>query len=328
MARHKIIMLALIAGTLITGCNLPPPANSPRARQARANQYLAEADQYLDKGMLDSALAAFGLALEENPELVNAHMGMGEIYRTRGDYSLASSAYERAAATDPTNFDAHYYLGLMRQLVGNVQAAIQAYLQALAINPNSVEANRDLAAAYLQSGQSGEALPYAMKAVELNPDAQAAWCNLAATYSLLGQYDKAVDAYREAAELGDLADPVMLGLADAHLRLGNYQRAINVLRTLLRRENSATAHERLGYALFKLRQFDQALAEYREAVRLDPTDTAALNGVGATLMTMYIQDNRDRTHMREEAVAAWRKSVQLRPDQPRIVDLLARYGRL
>ncbi len=327
MVRKKSIVLALIAGTVVAGCAIHP-TSTDRAREVRAARYIQEADQYLGQGMLDSALAAFGLALEENPELTQAHMGMGEIYRTRGDYSLASSAYERAASTDPTNFDAHYYLGLMRQLVGNIQAAIQAYLQALAINPNSVEANRDLAAAYLQAGQSGEALPYALKAIELDPDAQAAWCNLAATYSLLGRYEQAVDAYREAAELGDLADPVMLGLADAHLRLGNHQRAINVLRTLLRKAETATAHERLGYALFKLREFDEALVEYRRAAELDPRDTAALNGVGATLMTMYIQDNRDRSSLREEAITAWRRSVQLRPDQPRIVDLLARYGRL
>lgn len=325
--QRVVLGLSLSAAVVAGGCTFSPSYRQAAA-EARAQQYMQEADKFLEQGLLDSALAAFGLALEENPTLTEAHMGMGEIYRHRGDYNLASNAYERAASTDPTNYEAHYYLGLMRQLVGRVQDAIQAYLQALAINPDSMEANRDLAAAYLQAGQSAEALPYAVRATELNPDAQAAWCNLAATYSLMGRYEDAVDAYRQAAELGELADPVMLGFADAHLRLDNYQRAITVLRTLLRRGDNATAHERLGYALFKMRDFEGALESYRKALSLAPQDTAALNGVGATLMTLYIQGGRERTAMRDEAIQSWRRSVQLRPDQPRIVDLLARYSRL
>jgi tetratricopeptide (TPR) repeat protein len=321
------IPAAVSATLLVGGCQVGPTADQ-RGREAKAQQYMVEADRYLEQGLLDSALAAFGLALEENPNLVDAHMGMGEIYRERGDFELASRAYERATSNDPTNFDAHYYLGLMRQLVGRVQDAIQAYLLALAINPESAEANRDLAAAYLQAGLSSEALPYAIRATRLDPDSQAAWANLAATYSLMGRFDDAIDAYRQAAELGDLADPVLLGFADAHLRLSNYQRAITVLRTLLRSSESATAYERLGFAQFKLRDFDAALDSYRRALRLDANETAALNGVGASLMTMYIQGGRERTSLRDEAIASWRRSVQLRPDQPRIVDLLARYSRL
>lgn len=326
MRRNHLPVLVLVAALGVTGCEVTQ--SGPTRQQQRAQQLMGDAERYLQEGKLDSALAAFGLALEENPQLTTAHMGMGNIYRERGDYELASRAYERATTLDPTNFDAHYYLGLMRQLVGKVQEAIQAYLQALAINPDSAEANRDLAAAYLQVGQTSEALPYAIRATQLNPEQQAAWCNLAATYSLLGQYEKAVDAYRQAAELGDLADPVMLGLADAHLRLDNHQRAINVLRQLLRRKESNVAYERLGYALFKMRDFDAALDNYRRALALDPNDTAALNGVGASLMTQYIQGGRERISQRDEAVRSWRRSLQIRPDQPRIVDLLARYTKL
>lgn len=330
--RHlSLVLLTLTAVILLPGCEalLSPRAAQERASRERARDYMHDADRYLEEGLLDSALAAFGLALEENPTLTAAHMGMGEIYRDRGDYDLASRAYERATTTDPTNFDAHYYLGLMRQLVGRVQEAIQAYLRALAINPDSMEANRDLAAAYLQAGQSSQALPYALRATRLNPEAQAAWCNLAATYSLLGRYEQAVDAYRQAAELGELAQPVMLGLADAHLQLDNYQRAINVLRSLLRRDDtSAIGHERLGYALFKLREFDEALAQYRQAVELKPQDPASLNGLGASLMTLYIQGGREDTDKRDRGIAAWRSSIRIEPNQPRIVDLLSRYSRL
>ena len=76
------------------------------------------------------------------------------------------------------------------------------------------------------------------------------------------------------------------------------------------------------------RDFEGALGNYRKALALTPADVASLNGIGASLMTMYIQGGRERTNQRDEAIESWRKSLSLQPTQPRIVDLLSRYSRL
>ena len=322
-ANGWIPAVLVVAAVTLSGCQF-----EQMMKQRAANKHVEQARQYLRKGLSDSALASFGQALEENPYITEAHMGMGDIYRDYGDYELASRAYERATDVDPTNFDAHYYLALMRQLLGQVQEAIATYLRALAINPRSFEANRDIASAYLQAGQTALAVRYAERATELDPNSQEAWTNLAAAYSLQGRYEDAVDAFRQAAEQGELDDRVLLGLADAHIRLGNYARAINVLNSLIRREPSSTAYERLGYARFKQREFRTALKHFRTALTLDENDTAALNGVGVCLMTLYVQGGRENTLQRDEAVEVWRKSVKLRPDQPRIADLISRYERM
>jgi tetratricopeptide (TPR) repeat protein len=310
----------------LAGCTAPPAATE----DTRGQQQMVEAHAYLDRGLLDSALAAFGLALEENTQLTDAHLGMGHIYREHDNYDLAEKSYKRATDVDPTNFDAHYYLGLMRQLGGKFEAAITAYLQALTINPDSLQANRDIAAAYVQTNATFQALPYALRATQLNADDQNAWYTLATTYALLHQYENAVDAYRQAAELGELADPVLLGLADAHLKLNHYQRAINVLRMYMRRTSdpSSTAYERLGYAMFKLRRFEDALKNYRTTLELSRDDLSALNGAGACMMTMYIQGDREQSALRDEAVRLWRRSVRLDSSQSRIIDLLSRFSRI
>jgi tetratricopeptide (TPR) repeat protein len=289
---------------------------------------LVEAQRYQTLGLEESALAAFTLALQENPTLTDAVMGVADIQRQRGNYAQASQMYQRAIELEPASFDAHYYLGLMQQLMGQVAEAIRTYLRALALNPQSFDANQHLASAYMQVGRPADALPYAVRATELNPESQAAWANLAATYSLLSQFEEAVDAYRQAAELGEIPEPVMLGLADAHIRLGNFERAVNVLETLLRINPTSLAHERMGYAQFKMRLYPESLASFRTSLRMNPAETAALNGAGVVLMTIYIQGNRADTALRDEAITAWRKSVQLHPRQPRILDLISRYQRL
>lgn len=316
--------VALAAVAILAGCTLNPASTS----RQRANAHLDSAASYEDSGLLDAALAEFGLALEVNPNIAEAHMGMGSIYQQRGDYELASRAYERATIVEPNKFDAHYSLGLMKQLLGRLQEALRAYKTAWRLNPDDFKVNRELGSAYLQLGRPGEALTFTQISTRLDPDSQTAWCNLAATYNLLERYEEAVDTYRQAAELGDLADPVLLGLADAHIHLNNFQQAINVLEALIRRSPSVTAYERLGYVKFKMRSFEPALFQYRKAIALAPGDTATLNGLGACLMTLYIQDGRNDTDQRNEALNAWRKSVRINTQQPRIIDLLARFSRI
>ncbi|MEX0655036.1 MAG: tetratricopeptide repeat protein [Phycisphaeraceae bacterium] len=326
MRELATIALTVLLAMSLTGCETA--AQREAERQRRADALLIDAEEFLTRDLSDSALAAFGMALEENPRLTEAHMGMGDIYLDRGNYELAEPAYERATEVEPDNYEAHYYLGLVRQLRGRVEDAIRTYLRALALNPESMEANRDLAAAYLQLGRAGEAVPYARQAVRLDPESQAAWSNLGAAYSLTRRYDRALDAYRHAVELGEREQPVLLGLADAHIQLGNHQQAVNVLQALLRdNPDSGTGHERMGLAQFRMREFETALTHYERASELDESDTAALNGVGVCLMTLYLQEERGDEDLRERAVEAWRQSLRLRPDQPRISDLLARFGR-
>ncbi len=62
-------------------------------------------------------------------------------------------------------------------------------------------------------------------------------------------------------------------------------------------------------------------------MKMEPNSTAALNGVGVCLMTHYLQGDRQDKALRDQAVDSWRKSIRLRPNQPRIVDLLARFSR-
>ncbi|MEO1235619.1 MAG: tetratricopeptide repeat protein [Planctomycetota bacterium] len=317
---------ATLAAALIflAGCNALGPTRSER----QVTKHLADARQFQEQGLDDSALAALSLALEENPKLTEAYMGMGNIFLDRGDYDLALERFDRAVETDPNNHKAHYRGGLSAQLNGQIEEAIQRYLRSLSISPQDFEANREIASAYLQLGEPDTALPYARLATSVNPESQPAWSNLAATYSLLGRYEQAIDAYRTANELGELADPVLLGLADAHIRLGNYPRAINTLNSLILSSPSGTAHERLGYALFKLRRYEDALDHYEEALQFDTEDIAALNGAGACYMTLYIEGERENRFQKQRALECWRRSVMLNPEQPRIVDLLSRYTRV
>ncbi|MBI1335744.1 MAG: tetratricopeptide repeat protein [Phycisphaera sp.] len=321
-----VIFTLVLMGVLTTGCVSRGGARA--SSNSKAQQFVEEGHLYLDQDLNDSALTAFNQALDTNPRMLEAYMGIGQAWRRKGEYDKARQAYASAVDIDPKSYDARYYLGVCYQLTGRVEEAVKTYLIALTLNPNDFEGNRSLAEAYLRLGRPSDALPYARKATVLSPDDQASWANLAATLSLLGEYKDAIDAYREALELGSPRTELVLGLADANIQLASYDLAISALQTLLRREKSPVAYERLGYAYFKKRQFEEALVNFRAALALDPNDTASLNGVGVCLMTQFIQSGQAGSNqaMKTEALDSWRKSVTLNPRQPRILDLISRYA--
>lgn len=344
-----ILLIALLI-PLLGACTITQKKDDNHTDKGKVN--IGKAETYLEQGLTDAALAAFGQALEENPNLIDAYIGMADIYEARAEqattdeekvkwYNQSRVRLEAAVERDTQHFEAHYKLGHVYQLLGRAKDAIRMYLQALTINPRSFEANNNVASAYLQLGLPADALPFAKRATELNRNDQSAWGHLAESYRVLGRHEDAVDAYREAVELGELETPLLLGMADSHLKLENFDRAENVLRSLVRRENSSTAHERLAYALFKQRRYQDALLQFNKAIEItrgqgvltDPiqeskrkTDmTAALNGRGACLMTLYLQGGREDKEQRDAALNSWRESLMLRKDQPKIVDLLHRY---
>ena len=327
MKRNLLLLTVVmtLAAVVLPGCE----ARREVERQARIDDYMDRAQQYRQQGLEDSAFAMFGQALLENPRVVGAHIGIGDIYKERGDYDKAAVRFELAAAIEPTNYDAHYNLGVCKQVLGDIPFAIKAYRQAINLQPDSAAANRDLASAYLQQGKPGIALAYAKRATELDPDSFGAWANLGFTYSRVERYAEAIDAFRSASELADEEDdlePILIGLADAHIRMGNYTRATNTLNTLILNNPSSTAHERLGVCLFKQRQYEDALREFKKAVELDGEDTAALNGLGVAYMTLYIEGGRDNTFQRDQAMKAWSRSLDLKPNQRSIIALVSRYS--
>ena len=311
-----------VAGLLVGGCEF----SGVTIQQQQ--DLLAEANELKEAGQLDDALAAFEKALEVNAALTDAHIGIGDIYEIKGDYETAARNYENAVDLAPRSFQANYKLGLMYHLLNRLTEAVRTYLSALTIDPNSFEANLNIATAYLQLNQPGLAVPYGEKATSLNPRSQPAHANLAAIYATLGRHEEAVNHYRSAAEYGELLPEIAINLANSFIKLKRYSQAANTLQTLLLTSKVPEAYERLGFVQFKMREYDKSLASYEQALAVTPDLPAALNGIGVNLMASYLMGDRQSPELRDRAIAMWQKSVRVKPNQPRIIDLIARFRRL
>ncbi len=265
--------VALLAGVCIAaapGCRTTKATTNGRMKQQdlrnRGVQRVEQAQDMQSQGALDDALTYFALALEDNPTLVTAYIGMGEIYRIKNNNLAAAQAFGKAAEIAPGNFDAQYGHGLALQLLDKLAEAVRAYLRALAIEPDDFKANLNLATAYYQLREARQALPYARKAVEVNPLDGPARVNLGAVYAALDWHNEAVRQYQAAAELMELTPPLLLNLATSLGKSERYQEMANTLDRLIEIEPSAQAWERLGFARFRLRQYEEAVAAFQTSL--------------------------------------------------------------
>ena len=125
----------------------------------------------------------------------------------------------------------------------------------------------------------------------------------------------------------ELGEDLLLALARSLSRLGRYEEMRNALAALARDNPSPAVLERLGFATFKLQDYQQAASLFSQALEMDGDYYPALNGLGVCLLNDWIRSEKRDRAARAEGIAMLRRSLQINDDQPRIVALLARYGR-
>jgi tetratricopeptide (TPR) repeat protein len=292
----------------------------------RQQQQLDEAAAAKDSGDYSVALSLFQEILAHNPTVTTAYLGIGDIYMIRRDYDSAEPAYARAAKLEPRNFDAQYGHGLALQMLERFVEAVKAFHRALTIDPENFKANLALATTYLQMDEANSAVTFAEKAVQLDPGNGSARVNLGAAYEKVGRDRDAIDQYLAAMELVEDTPPLMLNLINALAHEKRYQEAANTAENLVKINPTANAYERLGWCYFRLSEFDKSMAAYKEAVRLDPDHWQSYNGIGVNAINTWLLSKKQDGTAKREARDAFRKSLRINRDQPKLITLMSNYG--
>lgn len=276
----------------------------------------------------DEDLKLWRSAAHRDSAAAGPWIALGDALQRRGRHADALDAYTHAASVTPAVADAAFKQGLMLQTLGRPRDAARSYLRALAVDPKHFEANHNLAIVYLTLGRGGDAAVYAGKATELEPSSAASWINLGIAEAMESRHEKAITAYERARLLTDFPAPMLVNLAQSQLAIRRYEDALITLHAAELREKSAMVIERQGYALFKLHRIEEALATYRRAMDLAPNDTQSINGAALCLMTQYLASPSEFPGKRERAIQYMRRSLEIKPDQPYITDILTRLERM
>lgn len=278
------------------------------------------------RGQTDLALAELTAAINEQPRLSVALLARGDILKAQGNYEKAATDYEAASKVEPYNFSAHYQLGLMMQYLSRFGEAIRAYQKAAEIKPLDPDLNMNIAMVYTQMGEPYRGVAYAERAVAGSPNSATTHANLGILYAQLGDNEKAVVELKRSVELNSTQPQVFLNLGQIYTRQERYEAAQNVLENAQRIAPSPEVSVALGYAFFKQGKIDDAIAAYNEALKLEPKQFAALNGLGVMYVARGIQAKPRDDDMIRRGVSFWKRSLAIEPQQPTIKQLVDKYS--
>jgi len=134
------------------------------------------------------------LAIQMDPNLLEAQRAVGYVWERTGNYDLAFEAYQNALRINPNLALIHIAMGNMYFNNGDSQSAIDRYIRASTLAPEDVIPLRLIAQAYARDGEFGKASQYAQSAVDLAPSSSRLHGDLGRMHYKNADYETAIES--------------------------------------------------------------------------------------------------------------------------------------
>jgi Flp pilus assembly protein TadD/SAM-dependent methyltransferase len=186
---------------------------------------------------------------------------------------------------------------------GQIAQAERACRDVLTFDRNHADALHLLGVIAFQVGRHDAALELIGKALALNGRNPDCHFNMAQVLRTRGLLDEAAMHFTQATELRPDYAAAHLALADFHLQQGRFGEAVSRYRRALMNGGSAEAHGNFGVALAGVGLWEEAAAQYRRALALNPSLVDVYRNLARI---MLVQGNV------AEALALTRRALALR----------------
>ena len=275
----RIAAIALALPIFCFGCagTAPLPAKALDLNRAGVDALAA--------GDLETADARFSLALEYNPNFVDALTNQGLVELQRGNFERARQLLTRARRLNPDVAQPHHALGVLEERERRPDLASRDYYEALHVDPGFAPSRANLAHLLYDGGLYEDALVQFKRLVEVAPDVVDARVGLAATLLHLERVDEASAVIDDALALAPDAPELAIVLARLEIRRGELEAAIARLSPLTTARSDLAVHALAWLAAAQLaaNRPRAALAAAERAIALSPDDALASYALGVSL---------------------------------------------
>jgi len=254
------------------------PDPDPDARLELAIMLLAA-------GRDDDALSQVNQIMLEQPDRADALRLMAIINFRLENLDVAQSDFEELLASGRYTMDAFYYLARIADHREDKERAIGLYSEVIH-GQNTVISQRRAAYLLYELEKPEDAIAHLQKFGETHPnhavDMILAQAQLLAS---MKRYDEALAEYDRVISYDDDREEVMLGKAELLLRMGRLDDAVDLYRKAVDRwPDSSMSLNALGYTLAdRTDRYSEAAKLIKKALELDPDSAAIIDSYGWVL---------------------------------------------
>ena len=235
------------------------------------------AEAYIENQQLDEGITAYQNALELAPTDTALHLNLITALRNTEKFEEAAAAYESLSEQQPDDFGIYRELGGLYLQLDDEAKAKSTYQRMLARDPDNAGTHLILAEIYAGHEWTEDAIAAYQKAISLAPSNLDYIEYFGEFYFRQGDREKALETWNQMVA-GDKAAAEnydrLAKLLDSKARVLNSQpEAITASRKAVELASDVYRYrEALAKRLLANKDYDEALTEYTEAVKLAPNE--------------------------------------------------------
>jgi tetratricopeptide (TPR) repeat protein len=240
---------------------------NPRISGLQLNLGLA----YFKQGKLDEAIVPLKRALAESPGNDQAGILLGMSYYGTQHFALAIPYLRMAVAKSPQNVEMRGVLAQSCLYAKQYPCVLDQYKQILLANPDSAQAHMLAGEALDGMNETGKAIAEFQAAEKAAPTEPNVHFGLGYLFWKQHQYQQAADEFRKEILNEPMHAQALAYLGDSEMKLEHPADAEAILRRAVHQTGAtALAWLDLGIVLAAQGKNDEAAADFRQAIRIDP----------------------------------------------------------
>ena len=223
----------------------------------------------------------FTHALEATDNSYVVQFLMARTLYIEGKTDESISQYKRALEISPNQPNERINMATVLVEKGRFDEAAEEYKKAIDLVPKSAVAHNNLANVLWVQKKPDEAISHYRKALQIKPNYAKAHSNLGRVLQSQGQFDLAIEQYRQSLQISPNQPVVYNNLGSVILNMGGEPAlaAVQFREALLLSPNYNSARINLATVLVIQGEFDEAIEHYKQALRIDSSDSRARRGL-------------------------------------------------
>jgi len=240
------------------------------------------------------------------PDLPDGEIGLLRLQAWQGEHTAAEEGLKALLAKYPERFDILFLLGQVTAWQRKFEASVNYFKKLLALYPDNMEAVQGLARTYKWMRKTKEGIQLYSTILEKDPNNLEAILGIGILYSHEGNHKDAIQYLERARDMAPDRQDIRAMLGTLYSWTARLDDAVTELqKSVALMRGDISSYITLGRVYSWQKKTEESIKLYNQALEMDPENTEALVGLGRTY---FFNDQWDLSE------GLYRKALKIQPN--------------